>query len=303
MKIGTSANYPWFGPAFTELAQHTEALGFESMWTGEHIVIPANIADPQRYGVPLPENYRHMPDPFVTMAAAAAVTETLVFGMDICLVSQRNPLVLAKEVATLDRIARGRFVLGVGHGWIEEESEIMGAPYRLRVKMATEAVQALKTLWTEEVASFSGDYYNFPPLHSNPKPWQKPHPPVLLGSGNDKTDNTRALKRVAAIADGWLPSMLSPLQVREQLAQLREYCAQAGRDASAMDISLLVPAAYINIGERPPWALETSLGDARDLLPAYAEAGVTRLILGLDDMTDDTAFKRIEQAAVALTLV
>ncbi len=302
MKIGTSANYPWFGPAFTELARHTESLGFESLWTGEHIIIPAEIADAQRYGVPLPDNYRHMTDPFVSMAAAAAVTSTLVFGMDICLVSQRNPLILAKEVATLDRISGGRFVFGVGHGWIPEESEIMGAPFRQRVKIATETVRALKVLWTEETPSFAGEFINFPPVHCNPKPLQQPHPPVLLGSGNDTTDNTRALRRVAAIADGWLPSMLSPAQVREQLATLREFCDEAGRDFAAMDITVLIPAAYMNIGERPPWALEVSLGDARDLLPEYAEAGVGRLVVGLDDMTDDASFARIEQAAQALGL-
>lgn len=303
MKIGTSANYPWFGPSFLDLARHTEAVGFESMWTGEHIIIPVDIADPQRYGVPLPDNYRHMTDPFVSMAAASAVTDSLVFGMDICLISQRNPLVLAKEVATLDRISNGRFVLGVGHGWIKEESEIMGTPFKQRVNVATESVLALKTLWTEETPSFKGEYIAFPPLHSNPKPLQKPYLPVLIGSGNDKTNNTRVLKRVAAIADGWLPSMLNPQQIREQLEELKEYCKAAGRDFEAMDITLLVPAAYLNIGERPPWALENSMGDAQELIPQYAEAGVTRLIIGLDDMEDERSFERIEHAAIALELM
>lgn len=302
MKIGTSANYPWFGPSFIELAKHTEALGFESMWTGEHIIVPVDIADPQRYGVPLPENYRHMTDPFVSMAAASAVTSSLVFGMDICLISQRNPLILAKEVATLDRISGGRFVFGVGHGWIEEESDIMGAPFKQRVKIATETVKALKALWTEETPSFHGEYISFPPVYSNPKPLQQPHTPILIGSGNDKTDNTRALKRVAAIADGWLPSMLNPRQMRDQLQQLKAYCKEEGRDFDGMDITLLLPAAYMNIGERPPWALEESLGDASDLIPQYEDAGVTRLIVGLDDMTDEKSFARLEEAATALQL-
>ncbi len=302
MKIGTSALYPWFGPSFVELARHTEALGFESMWTGEHIVIPVDIDDPQRYGVPLPENYRHMSDPFVSMAAASAATSELVFGMDICLISQRNPLILAKEVATLDRISGGRFVLGVGHGWIEEESEILGTPFRERVKIATETVQALKTLWTQETPGFDGDYVAFPPVYSYPKPLQDPHPPVLLGSGNDKTDNTRALKRAARIADGWLPSMLSPHQIRGQIRQYREYCEEQGREFDNMDISLLMPAAYMNIGERPPWALAESLGEAAELIPQYEEAGVGRLIVGLDDMTDETAFARLEETAAALGL-
>ena len=302
MKIGTSASYPWFGPPFTDLAKHTEALGFESLWTGEHIIIPAEIADPQRYGVPLPDNYRHMPDPLISMAAASAATSSLVFGVDVCLISQRNPLILAKEVATLDRISGGRFVLGVGHGWIEEESEIMGAPFKQRVKIANETIRALKKLWTEEAPSFSGDFVNFPSLYCNPKPLQQPHTPVLIGSGNDKTNNSRILKRVAAIGDGWLPSMLSPAQMRDQLGELKALCGASGRDYSELDITLLVPAAYLNVGERPPWALGNSLGDAQDIVPEYEEVGVTRLILGMDDMTDDKSFARVEEVAMALAL-
>jgi probable F420-dependent oxidoreductase len=302
MKFGLSASFPWYGPPVVDLARHIEACGFESMWTGEHIIIPVDIADPQRFGVPLPDNYKHMPALFVTMTAAAVATTKLVFGMDVCLISQRNPLILAKEVATLDRISGGRLVFGVGHGWIQEESEIMGVPFKKRVKRATETVRALKALWTEEKASFSGEFINFPAVYCNPKPLQKPHPPVLIGSGNNLSNNTPILKRVAAIADGWLPANLTPQQVKDQLKELKEFCDAEGRDFKKMDISLLMPAVYMNIGERPPWALAGSLGAARDLIPQYAEYGVTRLVVGLDDMTDEKAFDRIEEAAKALGL-
>ncbi len=302
MKLGISANFPWYGPPFVTFAQHIESLGFESMFTGEHIIIPVEIADPNRYGVPLPDNYKHMPDLFISMAAAAAATTRLTLGMDICLITQRNPLLMAKQVATLDRISGGRVVFGVGHGWIREESEIMGAPFAQRVKIASETVRALKTLWSEEKASFSGEFIQFPEVYCNPKPVQNPLP-VLIGSGNDQTNNTPILRRVAKIADGWLPSMLSVQQMKEQLAELRQYCQEEGRDFSAMDITLLLPAVYLNIGERPPWALEGStLGNARDLIPQYEEIGVTRIILGLDDMTDAEGFKRIEETAKAVGL-
>jgi probable F420-dependent oxidoreductase len=302
MKFGLSASFPWHGPPIVDLARHIEACGFESMWTGEHIIIPVDIADPQRFGVPLPDNYKHMPALFVAMTAAAVATTKLVFGMDVCLISQRNPLILAKEVATLDRISGGRLVFGVGHGWIEEESEIMGVPFKRRVKRATETVRALKVLWTEEKPSFSGEFINFPAVYCYPKPLQKPHPPVLIGSGNDKSSNTPILKRVAAIADGWLPANLTPQQVKDQLKELKEFCDAEGRDFSKMDITLLMPAVYMNIGERPPWALAGSLGAASDLIPQYAEYGVTRLVVGLDDMTDQKAFHRIEEAAKGLGL-
>lgn len=303
MKFGISANFPWFGPPFVDLARHMEACGLESLWTGEHIMIPVEIEDKLRYGVPLPENYQHMPEVFISMAAAAAVTKTLIFGTDICLVSQREPIALAKAVATLDRIAGGRFIFGIGHGWIVEESEIMGAPFRKRVKIATERTKAIIKLWTEEQPSFAGEYVNFPPIHLNPKPLQKPHPPVLIGSGNDKTDNTGILKRVVDFADGWLPAMLSPEQARDQIAQLREMCAAAGRDFSKMDITLLIPAINLGIGERPPWASDMTVHDKDEAVAAYEAAGVNRMILGLDDMTDEKSFDRITELATALKLM
>jgi len=302
MKFGVSANFPWMGPPVTELAQAIEAAGFESMWTGEHIAVPVEIADPFRYGVKLPENYRHMPDLFVTLTAALVATTRLVVGMDICLVTQRNPLITAKAVATMDRISGGRVVFGVGHGWIEEESEIFGVPFKQRVKRATETVKALKTLWHEEEPSFSGEFISFPPVYSYPKPLQTPNPPVLIGSGNNKTDNSRALKRVAAIGDGWLPSFLSPQQMRDQLAELRGYCDEAGRDFASLDITLLLPASGLGIGEKAPWASDLEVRDPQEAVAEYAAAGVGRIIVGLDDMTDARSFERIAEAARGLGL-
>jgi probable F420-dependent oxidoreductase len=302
MKLGVSANFPWMGPPITELARTIEALGFESMWTGEHIIVPVNIADPYRYGVRLPENYRHMPDLFVSLTAAAVATTKLVLGMDICLITQRNPLILAKTIATLDHVSNGRLVFGVGHGWIREESEVFGVRFEDRVRRATETVKALKTLWSEEEPSFSGEFISFPPVHSYPKPLQKPNPPVLIGSGNEKTNNTPILKRVAAIGDGWLPSFLSPQQMRDQLSELKAYCEEAGRDFRAMDITLLLPASGLGIGDKAPWAVDLEVKDPQEAIAQYEAAGVTRIIIGLDDMTDERAFARIEEAAKGLGL-
>lgn len=304
MKLAISANFCWFGPPITELAKHIEALGFESLWTGEHIIIPAKIANPVRYGVELPDNYKHMPSLFVTLTAAAVATTKLKVGMDVCLVTQRNPLILAKDAATLDRISGGRFMMGVGYGWIEEESEIMGVPFKSRVRKSTETVRALKALWTEDVSSFAGEFISFPPLYSYPKPLQKPHVPILIGSGNNTTDNTRILKRVVEIGDGWVPSFLSPAQMKVQLKQLEEMCNAAGRDFSKMDISLIVPAINMGVGDKPSFfkGLQEEPRNARELIAEYEDAGVKRILVGMNDMVDDASFKAIEQAAKGLGL-
>lgn len=306
MKFGVTSNFVWFGPPITELAKTIEALGFESMWMGEHPVIPVSAADAVRYGVPLPANYRHMPDPFVSLAAAAAVTTRLRFGTNVCVLPQHNPITLAKQVATLDRIAGGRLIFAYGTGWIEDEAAVFGYPFNKRLGRALDFMRAMKVLWTEEEASYSGEYVSFPPIHCNPKPLQKPHVPVLVGSGNDKTENTRVLRRVAAIADGWLPSFLSPAAMKQQLGQLREYCDEAGRDFDALDISLIVPAISFGVGELPPWGAKAyddlKPVNARELVAEYEDAGVKRILVGLPDMEDDASFGRIAEAANGLGL-
>jgi probable F420-dependent oxidoreductase len=307
MKLGVTTNYAWFGPPITAIAQAIESLGFESMWMGEHPIIPVSAANAVRYGVPLPPNYRHMPALFVSLAAAAAVTKTIRLGTNVCLVPQRNPLLLAKEVATLDRISGGRVIFAYGSGWIEDEAPVFGYRFDKRLGRTLDFMEALKALWIEDEASYSGQYISFPPVHCNPKPLQQPHVPILVGSGNDKTDNTRILRRVARTADGWLPSFLSPAQMREQLGQLREFCAEEGRDFAALDISLIVPAISFGVGELPPWGAKTyddlKPVNARELLAEYQEAGVKRILVGINDMEDDSAFKAMEEAAKGLGLI
>ncbi|MCB2076015.1 MAG: LLM class F420-dependent oxidoreductase [Novosphingobium sp.] len=307
MKLGVATNFVWFGPPVTALAQTIESLGFESMWMGEHPVIPVSAANAVRYGVPLPPNYRHMPDPFVSMAAAAAVTKNLRFGTNVCIVPQRNPIHLAKEVATLDRISGGRIIFAFGTGWIEDEAGVFGYPFNKRLGITLDYMNAIRLLWTEDEASYQGEYVSFPPIHCNPKPLQQPHVPILVGSGNDKTDNTAILKRVARIGDGWLPSFLTPAQMREQLGQLRDYCEEEGRDFSKLDISLIVPAISFGVGELPPWGADAyddlEPVNAAELLAEYEEAGVNRILVGLNDMENDGAFKTLEDAAKGMGLI
>jgi probable F420-dependent oxidoreductase len=306
MKFGITTNYVWFGPPVAELARAIESLGFESMWMGEHIFIPVSVADAQRYGVPLPENYKHMPDPFISLTAAAMATTRLKLGLDVCLVPQRNPIVLAKQAATLDHVSGGRLIFGYGSGWIAEEAPIMGYPFEKRLGRTLDHMRAIKTLWTEEQASYQGEHVSFPPIYCYPKPLQKPHPPILVGSGNDKTDNSRILRRVAESADGWLPSFLTPEQMKAQLGELKRLCDEVGRDFNALDISLIVPAVSFGIGGLPQWGegayADIKPGDAAALVAAYEEAGVKRILVGIPDMVDNSAFATLEEAAKGLGL-
>jgi len=305
MKLGFSANHIWHGSSVVEVAKLAEDVGFESMWMGEHIIIPVEIANPDRHGVQLPENYRHMPDPFVWLTAAAVATRNLNLGFNICLVPQRDPLVLAKTVASLDQISQGRVLFGVGAGWIHEEADIMGVPIKRRWAKTIEHVRALKTLWTEEQPSFEGEFVSFPKVYSYPKPFRRPHPPVLIGAGDHNTDNARVLQRVVEDGDGWLPVFLSPQQMREELGRLRELCDEHGRDYDVLDISLLVPAINLGVGERPSFFGDHAADphEARDLIAEYEDAGVQRILVGLVDMTRDGGLKTVEEAAKGLGLI
>lgn len=278
MKIGVTGNVGKYGTRVAELARTIEALGFESVWTGEHIIVPVNIANPVRNGIPLPESYKNMPDLFVTLSVIAGATTTLKLGSNICLVPQRNPLTLAKEVATLDFISGGRVVLGIGNGWIEEEAAIFGFDFKDRVRRTNEFVEAMKVLWTEDKPSFSGEFVNFPEVYSDPKPCQKPHPPVVLGAGDTNIDNSRILKRIAERFNGWTPLNMTPAQMKEQLGQLKELCEVNGRDYSAMDISVIVLSTAFGIDVADP-SPGKNLNQAQDLVAQYEEAGVGRLII------------------------
>jgi len=307
MKLGVASNFVWFGPPVTALAQTIESLGFESMWMGEHPVIPVSAESAVRYGVPLPANYRHMPDPFVSLAAAAAVTSRIRFGTNVCVLPQHDPITLAKQLATLDHVTGGRLIFAYGTGWIEDEAPVFGYRFDKRLGRTLDFMRAIKVLWTEEEASYHGEHVSFPPVHCNPKPLQKPHIPVLVGSGNDKTENGKILRRVARTADGWLPSFLTPAMMREQLAELRGYCAEEGTDFDRLDISLIVPAISFGVGELPPWGAKAyddlKPVNARELIAEYEEAGVTRILVGLPDMEDNAAFKTLEDAAKGLGLI
>ena len=199
MNIGVSIPLPAYSVDVALMANKAEQLGFESIWCAEHPIMPVHTTSPfsgSADGV-IPETYAHFVDPFIALARASGATSTIKLGTSIVLVPERNPLLMAKEISCLDYFSGGRFIFGIGAGWLREETEIMGGDFDHRWTQTREAVLAMKELWTKDEAEFHGRYYDFPLVKSYPKPVQKPHPPVVLG-GSAKN----VLRRVAGWGDG-----------------------------------------------------------------------------------------------------
>ncbi len=215
------------------IAKRAEELGFGSYWVPEHAIIPLKTSSPypaSEDGI-IPDEYGRITDPFVSLARASAVTKTIELGTGICLIPERNPLELAKEVATLDHFSGGRFIFGIGAGWLREETEIMGGDFDHRWGQTKDAVLAMKELWTQDEAEYHGKYYDFPAVRSFPKPARKPHPPVYMG-GSSKY----VFKRVVEWGDGWMP-VLSPVEdIQAGRQRLNEMAEQAGRDPKEISV-------------------------------------------------------------------
>jgi probable F420-dependent oxidoreductase len=215
-----------------EVAQAAEQRGFESIFFPEHTHIPTSRRTPYPGGGELPREYSHTIDPFVAMTMAAAATKTLKLATGICLVIERDPILLAKEVASVDLASNGRVIFGIGGGWNSEEMENHGTAFKSRWKLLRERTEAMKELWTKEQASYHGEFVNFDPVWCWPKPVQKPHPPVLIG-----THGPRALQRVVRYCDGWLPNAGRKADLLPQIAELRRVAEQAGRDPKTISIT------------------------------------------------------------------
>src|SRR5438094_3998785 len=258
MNVGVSVPLPAYLVDPGLMAKKAEELGFESFFCAEHPFLPVKTTS-RFAGSPdgvIPETYAHFVDPFVALARAAGMTSRIRLATGIVLVPERHPLLPAKEASTLDLFSGGRFLFGIGAGWLKEEAEIMGGDFAHRWTQTRESILAMKELWTKPEAEFHGKYYDFPPVKSNPKPAQKPHPPVLLGGAA-----TNVLQRVVAWGDGWLPNRITPEQVRESRVTLERLAKDAGRDPSKITISVHGQPAD------------------RDLLRRLHEACATRVIV------------------------
>jgi probable F420-dependent oxidoreductase len=237
MKIGILINANEYTADPATLARKMEALGFESIWLPDHPILPVHSTTPLPETPPgqgqIPEAYSHIADPFVGMAMAAGATTRLKVATGVCLVPERNPLLTANELATLDHFSDGRVLFGIGGGWLKEESEILGVDFPHRWSQTREYIAAMRELWTKNEASFEGKYVKFSPVRLYPKPKQIGGPPILIGS-KDKN----ALRWVARWGDGWCPIFLHPEAMKAELKTLQEECASAGTSFSRLDISI-----------------------------------------------------------------
>jgi probable F420-dependent oxidoreductase len=266
MNVGISVPLPAYLVDVGFMARKAEELGFESFFCAEHPFIPVRSASrfPGSADGVIPESYSHFVDPFVALARASGTTSRIKLATGIVLVPERHPLLLAKEVSTLDLFSGGRFLFGIGAGWLREETEIMGGDFDHRWTQTRESVLAMKELWTKPEAEFHGKYYDFPLVRSFPKPAQKPHPPVLLGGAAKNV-----LQRVAAWGDGWLPNRITPDQLRESRTTLDRLGKEAGRDPSTLTISVFGQPAD------------------RDLVRRFLDAGATRVVIRPETMKTD----------------
>ena len=273
MKFGVSMFPTDDAITMTELGRAVEDQGFESLWVPEHTHIPTSRRTPWPGGAELPREYSHTLDPFVALGAAAAVTTTLKLGTGICLVIERDPIILAKEVASLDHLSHGRFLFGIGGGWNEEEMENHGTTPRLRWKLLRERVLAMKAIWTQDEAEYHGQFVNFAPIWSWPKPVQQPHPPIFVGG-----EGPRTFERVLEYGDAWLPrSRPGVVALVEKMAELNRLAAARGRGPIPVTIS----------GARPdPTELEQ-----------YQAADVERCVFGLPPAPRDEVLPRLARLA------
>ncbi|MGH9035918.1 MAG: LLM class F420-dependent oxidoreductase [Acidimicrobiia bacterium] len=254
-----------------DLGRALEERGFESLFVTEHSHIPTSRRTPWPGGADLPEEYKHILDPFVALGAVAAATSRLLVGTGICLVVERDPIVTAKEVATLDLLSGGRFLFGIGGGWNREEMENHGTDPKTRFRLMRERVLAMKAMWTQEAAEFHGEFVDFDPLWSWPKPVQQPHPPVMLG-GN----GAGVLDRVLEYGDGWMPNA-GRGRVKEGMAELARRAEEQGRGPIPVSI----------FGARPePQTVDD-----------YLAMGVERCLFAVPSAPADEVLPRLDRYA------
>jgi probable F420-dependent oxidoreductase len=272
MKLGALIFATDYAMPLDALAIELEQRGYESLFVPEHTHIPVSRLSPWPGGADLPPEYWHSYDPFVSLAFAAAATQHLKIGTGICLLPQRDTLVTAKLVASLDRMSAGRFIFGIGGGWNKEEMAHHGVDYALRFQRMEEQVLAMQRLWTQPSAEFHGKFVNFSESWLYPKPWQTPHPPVILGGESDYT-----LRRIVKYCDGWLPRARHGFDAATNMSRLRRIAADAGRDMQTLSVSVFGAPA------------DTAT------LAGYQSAGIDRAILPLPSVSREKLLPILDQ--------
>jgi probable F420-dependent oxidoreductase len=273
MQIGVAMFATEFAIAPDALGRALEERGFESLWIPEHTHIPASRRSPWPGGPNLPKEYWHSYDPFVALTMAAAATTKLRLGTGICLVIERDPITLAKEVASLDHLSGGRFLFGIGGGWNAEEMEHHGTAFKTRFRLLRERILAMKEIWTKDEAEYHGQFVNFDRMWSFPKPIQRPHPPILMGG-----DAPTTFDRVLEYADGWMP-VVSRMGATfaDKMALLQRRAKDAGRKPIPVTAFMVKPD--------------------RAVLDPLEGAGVERVIFGVPSETPDKVLPLLDAYA------
>lgn len=283
MKVGIAVPFSEHTIRAPEAARAIEARGFESLWVGEHSHLPVESVHTYTKGRysggksskgQVPEMYQRFLDPFVVLSAAAAATERIRVGTAACIVAERSVLHLAKEVATLDMQSGGRFGFGVGFGWNDLEALNNGIDPRKRRRVTREKVLALKALWTEETAEFSGEFVKFSESWSLPKPTQKPFPPILVAAGPSEA----TFSHIVEWADGWMPvKAMAAGDLNGCVAELQRVAEKKGRDPQTLSITVIDPEASFK-GKRDLDRFESSLPSPSDT-DSWARAELERIVI------------------------
>lgn len=273
MRFGVTAFLTDRSIAPDEFARAAAERGFDGVYVPEHTHIPTSRATPAPMGEPLPEQYWRALDPFVALTAAAVGEPRVRVGTGICLVAQRDPIVLAKEIATLDHLTGGRFVFGIGFGWNVEEAADHGVDFARRRELVREKILLMKALWTQDRAEFNGEFVTLSPSSAWPKPAQRPHPPIFIGGGG----GPKMFAAVAEYADGWMP--IGGRGIKTALPQLASACDAFGRDPASV--------AVIPFGTIP---------DAGKL-EYYASLGIEDVVLGIDHGARDHVLAELDRFA------
>ena len=266
MKFGASMFFTDYSMAPDALARALEERGFESLWAPEHSHIPLTRKTPFIFGGDLPKKYYDVMDPFVTLTAAAMATKTLNIGTGVCLITQRDPIQTAKLVASIDQISGGRFLFGVGNGWNQDEMEDHGQVFSTRHKLARERIEAMKAIWTQSKAEYHGEFVNFDPMMTWPKPVRKPHPPILVGGAFPYS-----ARRAIRYGDGWMPQVTeyAKTELADLVPQFHQMAIEAGRDPTSLPISVWGRQPDLNLAKR------------------YQDLGVDRMVTSLDSAKAD----------------
>ena len=261
---------PHVGPlatreGITAFAQLAEELGFDALWVSDHVVVPRSLDS--RYPYSRDGSFPVAPDvplmePLATLLFAAAVTERVKLGTTVLVIPMRNPIVTAKQLASLDVLSNGRLILGVGAGWMEEEFKMLGVPFERRGARTNEYIRLIKALWTEENPSFEGEFWQIKDVGFSPKPLQQPHPPIWTGG-----HSAPALRRAGRLSDGWHAVGVSPDTLREQFQEVQRHAEEAGRDPASLTLSV-----------RPRVRLDDP-AKTIELLRSYREVGVSHVVL------------------------